>query len=230
MNLAIRPSKSMRSYLAMFVLRYIISLNPSDIQDHNNLKIPDSLALEAAATIPDNFVTAFYTLFSQVGLPLPASFPSSSTPPLANTAILIYGAGSTSGQYAVQLLALAGYKNIIATASKRNHELLRSLGATSTFDYNSPTIVEDIQSAVGGDGKVLLSMDCIAATVTLETIAKVISPLGTLAILLPVKEGKTVTGSMEEQMHMSFPDHLNPLPKETKVVLVRTFLYQQVGG
>ena len=38
-------------------------------------KVPGSISLEEAATLPDNFVTAFYTVFSQVGSPASSSFP-----------------------------------------------------------------------------------------------------------------------------------------------------------
>ncbi|TFK42016.1 chaperonin 10-like protein [Crucibulum laeve] len=189
-------------------------------------KIPGSVSLETASTIPDNFVTAFYTLFNQLSLPIPSSFPAKQPPPLANTPILIYGAGSTAGIYAVQLLHIAGYKKIIVTASSRNHEYLRSLGATHAFDYNSSSLSKDILSAAGGE-KLLLVVDCIAAKPTLENIAKVISPLGTLAVLLPIKEGSNVTGNIEEEMHFSIPDSMNPFPKELKIVGVRTFLYHE---
>ena len=192
------------------------------------LQIPDSLSFDQASTIPDNFVTAFYTLFNQLGLPKPSSFPATQPPPLATTPILIYGASSTAGLYAVQLLSLAGYKKIIAIASKRNHDYLRSLGATDTFDYNSSTVVEDIAVAIGGDGKALLALDCISTDSTLQLLAKIISPLGKLAILLPIKEGTSVTGGLDEEMYWDINYEKTPIPKETQVIGVRTFLYLEV--
>ncbi|KAF4611655.1 hypothetical protein D9613_004082 [Agrocybe pediades] len=188
-------------------------------------KIPDSLSLAEAATIPDNFVTAFYTIFSQLGLPIPSSFPATTPPPLASTPILIYGAGSTAGVYAVQLLHLAGYRRIIATASKKHHDYLRELGAHDTFDYNSPTLVEDVAKAAGGDGKLLLALDCITAEGTLAILGKMLSPLGKVALLLPIKQGNTVTNGLEQEMYFELPDEKNPFPKGTEVILVRTFLY-----
>jgi NADPH:quinone reductase-like Zn-dependent oxidoreductase len=184
--------------------------------------------LDAAATIPDNFVTAFCTFFNLLSLPIPPSFPASSPPPLASLPILIYGAGSTAGQYAIQLLHSAGYKNIIATASAKNHDYLRSLGATSTFDYRSPDLVKDIATAVGGDGKVTLALDCITAVEdSMATIAKVISPQGSLAILLPVKIGTTLTVDDVAKMSWDIPEDKNPLPEGTNVVQVRAFEYQE---
>ena len=40
-------------------------------------KVPDNVSLEDAATIPDNFVTAFFTLFSESGLEWPHPVPGS---------------------------------------------------------------------------------------------------------------------------------------------------------
>jgi hypothetical protein len=155
--------------------------------------------------------------------------PATTVPPLASTPILIYGAGSTAGQYAIQLLSLAGYKNIISTASKKHHEYLQSLGATSTFDYNSPTLVDDIAKAAGGDGKVTLALDCITAETTLSIIGKVLSSAGTVAILLPVKEGNSVTAAPGGQMFTDIPKDKNPLPAGAKYVAISTFNYQEVG-
>lgn len=191
-------------------------------------QIPDSLPLAEASTIPDNFVTAFYTLFNQLGLPHPTSFPALVSPPLAETPILIYGAGSTAGIYAVQLLNLAGYKRVIVTASKKHHEYLHSLGATHTFDYSSPTLVEDVGKAVGGDGKVLLAVDCITAESTLKLLSSIVSPLGKVALLLPIKEGGTVTNNHDQALWMDYHEERSPFPKETAVLGVKTFNYREV--
>jgi NADPH:quinone reductase-like Zn-dependent oxidoreductase len=138
-----------------------------------------------------------------------------------------------AGQYAVQLLHLAGYKNIIATASPRNHELLKSFGATHVFDYRSPTLEGDVARAVGSDGddgKVPIVIDGVTSEGTLKIIARLVSPRGKVALLLPVKEGDSVTVHKDGgKMYLDYPEERNPLPKGTKVIGVRTFLYQNVS-
>jgi len=192
-------------------------------------KLPDSLSLEAAATIPDNFVCAFYTVFNQLSLPMPTSFPASDNPPLSNTPILIYGAGSTAGQYMIRLLHLARYTRIFATASSKHHDYLRTLGATDLFDYNSSTLVDDINKAAGGPDKITLAVDCIAAEKTLGILAKVLSPTGNVALLLPIKEGDTLNNGPDDKLYMDLPlpENLNPFQKKTNVIGVKTFFYQQ---
>lgn len=145
----------------------------------------------------------------------------------------MYGAGSVAGQYAVQLLHLAGYRNIIATASPRNHALLRSFGATHVFDYRSATLEQDVARAVGSDGddgKVPIVIDGVTSEGTLKIIARLVSPRGTVALLLPVKEGDTVAVHKEGgKMHLDYPEERLPLLNGTKTVGIRTFLYQNVS-
>ncbi|KAJ7108868.1 chaperonin 10-like protein [Mycena crocata] len=189
-------------------------------------KVPANIPLDAAATIPDNFITSFYTLFDQLALPVPKTFPVPTPPPDHATPILVYGAGSTAGQYALQLLHAAGYTNVVATASPKHHTFLRTLGAKAVFDYNSPSLAVDIASAVGGDGKVALAFDSITADGTMARIARVLSPRGAIALLLPIKEGDTVAVG-EAAMHFEIPEGRNPFPPETKIAYVRTFSYRQ---
>jgi NADPH:quinone reductase-like Zn-dependent oxidoreductase len=140
--------------------------------------------------------------------------------------MLVYGAGSTVGQYVIQLLQLAGYTNVIATASAKHHAYLRSLGATHTFDYNSPSLVEDVTKAAGG--KVTVAIDCVSVKESLAILGKIVSAPGKVAFLLPIKEGSTITGNVEEKLYMNLPDDINPFPKDIKVFEIKTFLYQQV--
>ncbi|KAI6031306.1 hypothetical protein BKA83DRAFT_30733 [Pisolithus microcarpus] len=182
-------------------------------------RIPDNMSLEDA----DNFVTAFYTIFDQLGLPFPLQFPATTAPQDAEVPILIYGAGSTAGQYAIQILRLAGYVNVIAIASSRHHEYLRSLGAKHTIDYRVPDMADRTIRAAGG--KVQLAMDCITAEGTMKRVAQVVRPKARVALLLPIKEGDSLVPE-SGKMWMAVPSDRNPFGEDIKVMGVRTFLYQ----
>jgi NADPH:quinone reductase-like Zn-dependent oxidoreductase len=185
------------------------------------------MSLEEAATLPDNFITSFQALFYQLGLPIPEEFPATTPPALAAVPILIYGAGSTNGQYAIQLLHSAGYKNVIAVASQKHHQALKGWGAAHCFDYNSPTFIEEINKAAGPE-KVALAFDCIGAEATVENIAKVMSPTGKVGFLLPIKEGDNVRGGEGSEMFMELPAKMNKFAKTTETVGILTFAYQTV--
>ncbi|KAG2358805.1 hypothetical protein BDR07DRAFT_1293983, partial [Suillus spraguei] len=155
----------------------------------------------------------------------PRTFPISVPPPHAETPILIYRAGTTSGQYTVQLLAFAGYKRVIATASPRHHSYLKSLGAAHVIDYSADDMHEKILLAAGKNLQFVL--DCISAEGTLKSISSVVSRDGMVAMLLPVTEGSRHIAGKGMQMWMELPVDRNPFPDSVKLVGMRTLLYQQ---
>lgn len=63
--------------------------------------------------------------------------------------ILIWGGASSTGVLAIQLAKLVYGLKVITTASPKNHEFLKSLGADEVFNYRDPDVVEQIRK-VGG--------------------------------------------------------------------------------
>lgn len=108
------------------------------------------------------------------------------TPPHASDAILIWGGSSSVGQYALQILRHWGYVNLLTTASKPHHELLKTLGARKVFDYKDAAVVGQIlESAAGNDIRFVL--DCIGSQAgSLAPIAKIARRGAKVAVLLPV--------------------------------------------
>jgi hypothetical protein len=73
-----------------------------------------------------------------------------SVPPRPTGKTLLVWGGSTSvGSNAIQLAVAAGYE-VVSTASPRNYDYLRKLGASQVFDYNSKTVVAEIVAALKG--------------------------------------------------------------------------------
>jgi len=100
----------------------------------------------------------------------------------AGQSVLIHGAAGGVGSFAVQFAKLKGAR-VIGTASKKNHEFLRSLGADETVDYNT-TKFEDVVHDV----------DAVLDTITGETADRsyqVIKKGGVyVSILMPPSEQK----------------------------------------
>lgn len=108
--------------------------------------IPDTMPFEDAAVLPLAVSTAACGLFQtdQLGL----RHPSVNAEPTGQT-LLVWGGSTSVGSNAIQLATAAGYE-VITTASPRNFEYVRSLGASQVFDYNSPSVVPDIIAAFEG--------------------------------------------------------------------------------
>ena len=110
---------------------------------HMASPIPAALSYEEACVIPLGASTAACGLFEKDQLAL--QLPSSSAKPTGKT-LLIWGGSTSVGINAIQLAVAAGYE-VITTASPRNFELVKKLGASQVFDYNSATVIRDVVEA-----------------------------------------------------------------------------------
>ncbi|MCS5732828.1 zinc-binding alcohol dehydrogenase family protein [Herbiconiux daphne] len=109
-------------------------------------RMPDDLAFEQAAVLPLALSTAATALFQRDHLALP--HPSAVPVPTGRT-VVIWGGSTSVGSNAIQLAAASGHR-VVTTASPRNHDRLRELGADLAIDYRSPRALADVVSAVGG--------------------------------------------------------------------------------
>ncbi|OOF91851.1 hypothetical protein ASPCADRAFT_56526 [Aspergillus carbonarius ITEM 5010] len=109
-------------------------------------ELPDHIPYENAAVLPLAFSTACCGLFQD----------------------------DCVGSNAIQLAVAAGHE-VITTASPKNFDYVKKLGATQVLDYSSPTVTEDLVQAL--QGKTLAGvMDCIgfsATPVCAEVVSKI---------------------------------------------------------
>jgi NADPH:quinone reductase-like Zn-dependent oxidoreductase len=152
-------------------------------------KIPDNISYQEAVTVSVNLVTVFHTATADLKLELPWPVPEGYTPKQADDPILIWGASSSVGIYAVQVFRHWGFKNIIAVASEKQHEYLRSIGATETFDYRKQDVVDKILHFTSNrtEPKLPYIIDCIGSLEgTLQPLSKIAQRGSTVAVMLPV--------------------------------------------
>lgn len=123
-------------------------------------RIPAEMSFEQAASLPTTYGTAKQALTDAAKLQ-------------PGERVLIHGGAGGVGTMAVQQAALAG-AHVIATASERNHALLKELGADEVLDYRNDDFarLEDIDVVLdtfGGE--------------TLEKSWSVLGPNGRIATL-----------------------------------------------
>ena len=116
------------------------------VQENLAAPVPAGMGFEDAVVLPLAVSTAASALFQRDQLGL--RHPTASTRPTGET-VVVWGAATSVGSNAVQLATAAGYR-VIATASPRNHDRMRALGAAQVFDYASPTVVADVVAEIGG--------------------------------------------------------------------------------
>ncbi|KAL2427142.1 Trans-enoyl reductase fsr4 [Exophiala dermatitidis] len=144
--------------------------------EHTTFHIPASTTFEEAATIPLAAMTAAVGLFVQLGLPEP--WVANAHPDrLPKGGIVIYGAASAVGAFAVQLARRAGIHPIIAVAGN-GIPFVQSLLKTNTnmdanaiesdgdviVDYRngSDSVVSEIKAAVPKGEKLQYAFDAVS--------------------------------------------------------------------
>ncbi|CEH12807.1 Zinc-binding oxidoreductase [Ceraceosorus bombacis] len=97
-----------------------------------SVKPPDHLPLDQLAAFSFSFFTALHALGSQAGLQLDLEPLGQDNTRAEQSPILVWGAGTACGQYAIQILRVAGYQSI-AVAGSKSLDALQRLGATYAF-------------------------------------------------------------------------------------------------
>lgn len=110
-------------------------------------QIPPTISFEDASVIPLGISTASCGLFQKDHLSL--QFPTEPRAASTGQTVLIWSGSSGVGSNAIQLAAPAEYE-VFTTASPKNFDYVKTLGASQVWYYRSPTIVEDIIAAFKG--------------------------------------------------------------------------------
>lgn len=117
-------------------------------RDHLTAKMPLETRYADACVVPLGASTAACGLFEKEQLALERPKLGDEKTKTGKT-VLIWGASTSVGNNAVQLAVAAGYE-VIATATPKNWEAIRRLGAAEVFDYRSQTVDQDIISTFQG--------------------------------------------------------------------------------
>lgn len=189
------------------------------LRDNMASEIPGALTYEDAVVIPLGLSTAACGLlqdeFLKLDLPTEPRSPNSQ-------AVLIWGGAGSVGSNAIQLAVAAGYE-VFTTASPKNFDSLKKIGASQVFDYNSATVVEDLTQAL--KGRTLAgTMDCVGFAATPLTCSVVLHSEGS-KFVATVKGGfqppegitiKSVFGTTIKDNHVGKAVYENWLPKALK--------------
>lgn len=195
------------------------------------LSATGGLDIQQAVVTCNNFVSAWHTLTHDFGFEFPWPKPAGFVPREVDDWILIWGGGTSVGQYCLQLLRWYGYNKVLVTASKQHHEKLRRYGALQCFDYRegdtAQRILEFVKSVDTGNAPAIpFILDCVGSQPkSLVPIAAIAQPGSIVAVMLPVivrdaAEGVAPEYLMDVEKSVSWQDGV-------KAVGVRTHFYQK---
>ncbi|KAH6951351.1 chaperonin 10-like protein [Fusarium avenaceum] len=145
--------------------------------------IPDSISYEEAATIPLAAYTSVCALFQELAIPEPWS-------PLAKSTdkrpLLIYGASTATGAFAIKLAAAANVHPIIAVGSQRSafvKPFLDESKGDTLVDYTEHKTEEELVKAIqeafkkagAPDGRCWKAFDSVSEDDTVKLVTKAIA-------------------------------------------------------
>ncbi|AYW48053.1 NADPH:quinone reductase [Tetragenococcus osmophilus] len=131
------------------------------------VSIPDNTSYKEAAAVPLAGLTAYQVLFDHGELE-------------AGQKVLIHAGSGGVGTFAIQLAKLQG-AYVYTTASKKNHELLQSLGADETIDYHTTDFTEVVSQAD-------LVLDALGGSKMQQQSMEVLKPHGYLISLSAIED------------------------------------------
>ncbi|KAK3076451.1 hypothetical protein LTS18_012970, partial [Coniosporium uncinatum] len=113
--------------------------------------------------------------------------PEPSKPTKDSFPLFINGGTSSVGKYAIQLAKLSGLF-VVASGSKKNHELLKELGADACVDYKDEDWPQQVRKLT--HDKLEHAFDCVAKGGSVEKITEAMSPSkgGHTVTLLPISD------------------------------------------
>ncbi|KAM0464849.1 hypothetical protein ACHAPV_001840 [Trichoderma viride] len=149
-------------------------------------KLPADVEYKDAVVLPLGISTAASCLFNKSESSFRAPTLNGTKPGTGQT-VLVWGGSSSVGSCGVQMLSLAGYE-VVAIASKRNHNMIHSLGASACFDQADSTVRDDIVAYLKGRD-VVGAFDAISSDSTIETICEILKEAGARRFMASVRPG-----------------------------------------
>ncbi|CVL07882.1 related to toxD gene [Fusarium mangiferae] len=163
--------------------------------------IPDNMSFEEAAGISLCGLTAAQGVFSRLQLPCPFAETEGYGHLGLNSGdpvnILIYGATTSLGLFAAQLVRLSekfsGTKvNLIGVASASKHDLLRAkpYAFDALIDYHDADWTEQVKRLTANTGGVHYAVDAVSVSPTVEQVESILAPGGRFAVYRSPALGK----------------------------------------
>ncbi|GAB7350169.1 hypothetical protein MBLNU459_g0834t1 [Dothideomycetes sp. NU459] len=170
---------------------------------HTTAHLPDKISFQEGAAIPLAALTSAVGLYARLGLPQPW-LPATTRIPL-----VIYGASSAVGSYALQLAAKSNIHPLICVAGKAGAHVEKFLdrGKGDTIvDYRGgdAAVVEGIKAALDGGEQLRYAFDCVSEKGSFQNLSKVLAPQGgsKITLVLPGADYSDIPAGIEHSTTM----------------------------
>ncbi|OQV01736.1 Alcohol dehydrogenase GroES-like domain-containing protein [Cladophialophora immunda] len=167
--------------------------------------LPKQTSFEEAATIPLAAMTAAVGLYCRLGLPEPWVTVSQARKDAVAGGVVVYGAASAVGAFAVKLLVRSKIHPIICVAGRGIQfveGLIDKSKGDAVIDYRKGDehIVEGIRAAVPAGQKLLYAFDAVSEKGSYQNIIKVLDPHGHISLVLPGKKYEEIPKTVNQTL------------------------------
>ena len=160
--------------------------------------IPQRISFNEASVLPMAVLTSWCG-FTCIDIARDSAYTAAD-----KTGILIWGGSASIGTAAIQLAKSMGF-TVYATASKKHHEYLKSLGASKLFDYKNKDVAESIVQAAKSDGiTVQVAFDAVGQAKDCIEILKELKGEGTAKVASAIPFSKEEDAPIVDGVELKF--------------------------
>lgn len=157
-------------------------------------RIPDSMSDEEAATIPLTIFTAAVGLYRNLDIPAPWDRSDDNAASAGNVALVVNGASSAVGAFAIKLAKLNSRIRPIIAVAGSSSDFVHSIGVDAIVNYRSDSVAEDIKKAAGGV-PVRYVFDSTNSASSVKYLTSVLEKGGRYTCTMPVKANSINKGA-----------------------------------
>jgi NADPH2:quinone reductase len=196
--------------------------------NHTTFHLPKDTSFEEGAAIPLAAMTAALGLYQRLGLPEPWQRVSVVGKPFASEPLVIWGAGSAVGSYALQLAQKSNIHPVICVAGKSVEHVKQFISEEKgdvILDYRpgNDKVVEGIKKHIGGK-KLRFAFDAVSEHGSYEALCQVLDlKEGRITLVLPGKEYKEIPASITKTITNVGSVHKDEEEREFAYVMFRYF-------
>ncbi|KAM0563078.1 hypothetical protein ACHAPJ_001924 [Fusarium lateritium] len=168
---------------------------------YTTFRLPDNTSFEEGAALPLTALTAACALYARLGLPEPwLPFPDSQRIPL-----VIWGASSAVGSYAIQLAKRSNIHPLVCVAGRAQDHVEklidRSKGDT-VIDYRKgrETVVQEIKATLNG-AKLEYAFDAVSEMGSYQTICDALDhQTGKITLIVPAQSYSDIPKTIQKSV------------------------------
>lgn len=174
-------------------------------REKTTFHLPKTTSFEEAATIPLAAMTAAVGLFCRLGLPEPWVGAVSKARQEAAGGVVVYGASSAVGAFAVKLLVRANLHPIICVAGRATsyvEGLIDKSKGDTVIDYRGgdDKVVAALRQAIPSGQKLMYAFDAVSEKGSYQQLVKVLDPSGHITLVLPGKKYEGIPSTLHQTL------------------------------